>query len=102
MPQILPRQGLFMDKERGSKEYFSLDAARQCLREVWLAFWLSKQTYENSDIRKRKIRECLDKLSPTDRELILDEKEGKNSILAEIREETKILARTGTDPKRIH
>lgn len=112
------------ESEKGNRRLLNTEEAREQLAEAWLDFWSGSRTPNDSETRNRRIREVLEKLSPSDREYFLSEEGGQESELAKIREEAKMLARTGkkstlsageklhlrrqkankhgTNPKRIH
>lgn len=127
MPQALPMQGLFMDveREKGDRKPLNREEARKRLAEAWLNFWSGSRTLYDTGIREDRIDGVLERLSPSDKEYFVNNEEGQDSELAKIREEAKMLARTGkkgtlsagerihirrekaakrrgTDPKRIH
>lgn len=112
------------ERERGDRQPLSREEARELLSEAWLSFWMSGQTIPDIETRNRAVRGVLERLSESDREYFFNEKEGRNSELANIREVSKKLAPTkrkntssrgmrlhirrqkaakhGTNPKRIH
>lgn len=95
-----------MNTERESKN-LSRDEARELLAEAWFDFWSGRRTSNDSDIRNGRIREVLERISPTDREYFLKEEGDQDSELAKIRGETKIISQMGKKDtlsagKRLH
>lgn len=113
-----------IEREKGNRKTLNREEAREQLAQAWLTFWSGSHTPRDSEIRNRRVRGVLERLSPPDSEYFLHMEEGKDSPLAGIREQAKTLARAGkkdilstgekrhirrqkaerrgTNPKRIH